>query len=881
MSDTQAEIDAKVAALIGMTRAGQSPRVAELALIEWPEPDGAIYYASSISEDILGASLPVDPIELRLPGRLFLDVTRDSGIADDSVDFDFWDGDDEISRLFSVHGEGERVEIFYYFPDVDLLLSHWWGHLRPPSEADGERFKASAQSGFRSSMLPLPRRAFYTGCQAVYGGLLKTQAEISENDCPYSRHLGDGVPTSETSSDSTWKYHASAPDGWMAPGFDDSGWSTPVEVGAYGVQPWGTKAAFPSGTAAKWIWSSDTRGSYVVAPNTLYFRKEFTATEEQALLVVTADDAFVAFLDGVQILSGSNWQESFTRTLTLEIGQTYCLAIQGINNGFISGVIAEIAHGIAGLGFGLLDPDTGLPILTCPRNNRAECTKRLGDSLSYLAFDTQVESHAVNETKGPNITVTSRGNENNLKRPLRVIAGVRHVADCDLLAFTVEPDTKHPDKGSVRALFAISEGELVAITNCKVNGNTIAPEHLNVRYGSLRQAATAFSATVNNYSGTALFYAVLQGDFTKATADDIKGECDVVGDRVRVYTDENTWQLQQVPDRAWWLLECERNKRWGEGYDVARFFVQDFIDLSAWLAETVASVDTDGVLTTGPRSTFNPELIDRSAQQQITDICLAGRIGLPFNDRGRIRVVPLKKLTEEELAAAPVFTDQGSERNICVDSNKKSMLSRSKQSDTDLPNRIVLTFDDGEHGNAQRPLTFEDVEQQLAAGRAFGDTSRRVVEKQYSAFGVTNVGEAARLGNLLLHLGEFDEGGTENNCRITLTTWYLESLEVKKYSVIRVVSSKLKYCLDRTGVQFEYFRVRSIKRTSDLKVEISAQAYPVPYYEMIEDLETPPPIVPSGIDDNPAGPGGQPPRKIGFDSIDQGDDTIHFQLSVN
>jgi hypothetical protein len=615
------------------------------------------------------------------------------------------------------------------------------------------------------------------------------------------------------------------------------------------------------------------------------------------------------------------------------------------------------------------------------------CIDRLGDALSFLAFDTVAESHVVNETKGPNITVTSRGNETNLKRPLRVIAGQRHVSDLDLLAFVVEPDTKHPDGGSVKCLFACSEGPVQSITGGKINGVIIAPQHNNFRNGEKRQARTSFSPNILNYSGTSLFLGVAQGDFTKTGAADLRGEIDIEGLRdVRVYTDPATWSEQYSMDRAWWLLHLLRNKRWGYGLDVVRFYIPDFIDLALWCAEVVAQKDQAGNDTTGQRTQFHAELIDRSAQQQITDLCLAGRFGLPFPDRGLLRVLPLRRA--DELFSATVFTDQafwsalnrapttseantwiaalqaaqavsndallaecqarelaifhsaeytarartdvefltdvyhaylrrppddaglafwldqitqfgrdkildafnqsiefaelcadhpvatftdrGAVRNICLDQAElaggKTTLVFSMQSDAELCNRVVLTFDDATQQNSQIPLTFDDLDQQLRAGHAFGDTSRRAVERQFTAFGVTGIGEAGRLGNLLLNLGEFDEGGTRNNLRATFTTWYLAAVELHKYQIVKIESDKLDQINATRTAQgleaFNYFRIRSLTRKSDLTCEISAQAYPEVYYDRMEVLNRGPVIPPTfpggdgGFDpSDPNGPG--------------------------
>src|SRR6185295_4157762 len=214
--------------------------------------------------------------------------------------------------------------------------------------------------------------------------------------------------------------------------------------------------AFPAGSTAQWIWDHDSIASFDSA--TIYFRKTFVATATSpGILIIAADNSFTAYLNGSAIASGNNWQQSHSALLSLVEGETYVLAVKVANGEAMNffapspgGVIAHMGYGTSlGVSFGNLDPSTGLPFTSCPRNNRQVCIDRLGDDLSYLAFDTIIESHTVNETKGPNVTVTSRGNETNLSRPLRVIAGQRHVSDLDLLAFVVEPDTKHPDKGSV------------------------------------------------------------------------------------------------------------------------------------------------------------------------------------------------------------------------------------------------------------------------------------------------------------------------------------------------------------------------------------------------------------------------------------------------
>jgi hypothetical protein len=74
----------------------------------------------------------------------------------------------------------------------------------------------------------------------------------------------------------------------------------------------------------------------------------------------------------------------------------------------------------------------------------------------------------------------------------------------------------------------------------------------------------------------------------------------------------------------------------------------------------------------------------------------------------------------------------------------------------------------------------------------------------------------------------------------------------------------------------------------DLKVEISAQAYPLEYYEEIEMLTQTPIIPPSGLPDpdpeNPDAPDGGRPRipfNVPLLEVDHTDDTIRFRVGVN
>lgn len=724
MTDTNEEIAEKIEALQAY---GGQPKVCELVRVGWPDPDGAVWYGTkSVTPYLNDPNLlaQVDgPIDMRLDQGFFLDLTRDSMVVDDKVDLDFSDLDGELTRLYQTYGPGARTEIFYYFSQVDLMWPEWWGEILSPEGADGVRFRVSAEFGFLSNQLPMGRRGMYSTCSAIFGGQLKSLAEVAANDCPYNIHL--------------------------------------------------------------------------------------------------------------------------------EGGET-----------------------------GLLDG--GDPFPTCP-HNRAGCIARLGDDKSYLGFDTVLQTSIIGQTKGPNVTVTTRGNESNLKRALRVIFGERDVQDLDLLAYTVEPDTKHPEGGACSGAFAICEGPIQGQNAQSVNDVRVGFQHLAARNGELRQGVTGLKA---NYSGTALFFFRIQGDFTKTTADQLRGSVHAFGLRnVRVYSTETDYVEQYSQDRAWCLLRMLIDKRWGRGWDIARMVIQDWIDVSAWFAETVTVHDKDGNVTTGTRSTFNAELIERTAQQQITDVCRAGRVSLPYPDRGKIRIKPLRKATDDELENAVVFSDRGTDRNILVGQDGNSLLTWSEVNPRELTNQWIVTFDDAANKTTETPLIFEDVDQQLAAGRAFGDFTRHAAQQTMPAFGVTNVGEAGRFGNTLLDLGEFDEGGLKNNLRWTFTTWFAYAIALTKYQIIKLDSAKLdrlktaREAADPAKPNFDYYRVRSFRRLPDLKVEVSVQAYPEDYYEQLESEEAPA-IPPTGFIENPGGGGGRLPLDVDFEEIGHGLDRISFKLAM-
>jgi hypothetical protein len=266
--------------------------------------------------------------------------------------------------------------------------------------------------------------------------------------------------------------------------------------------------------------------------------------------------------------------------------------------------------------------------------------------------------------------------------------------------------------------------------------------------------------------------------------------------------------------------------------DESRLVTQDWIDLAGWCDESVTSYDEDNNEVSITRSTFNAELTERSAQQQITDICLAGRFTLPFHFNGKIRALPLK--AEPDLSVVPVFTDQGSSGRNIVYSGQDSTLRWWQKGDDELTNQLKVTFDDANRRYNETTFPYDDLSQQYKAGVAFGDQTIRVVSKSYNFLGVTSFAEALRTARMLIDLGEFDQGGIRNNLRIKFTTWspLVDAYKLFPWKVIKVVNTKLNNYNEQPGVKFEYFRIMKMTRKSNLQMEIEAQAYPRLYYSL-------------------------------------------------
>jgi len=680
----------------------------ELVKVYWPDDTGTIYYSVMQTDEIADPPPPVEPIEIRLKPdnhpNWFLPVQIDSSIGDEEVDLEMWDGDEVISQLLVDHGEGVKCELLYWFPQVELLLPVWHGHLRNEDEASVDTIKLKAAQGFRSADANVPGRAHWPNCQAIFGGVLDTQEEIDEHDCPYNKHLG---------------------------------------------------------------------------------------------------------------------------------------GVTGIN-----------------------DPDTGEPWTFCDRQDTSSCTARGIDPAFHLSHRT-ISTTILNTQPGggPRLQITSRGNETNLKEPVRVVMGTRRVYGMPVIASSVPTVA---EEGWFYGLYEVCEGPIAAIRAAVITvaGITVSAlaEHYNFGLGGKGQTNNWSDLTPHHYSGTAVIRYNFGGpdvggeDINLDTRNGIdaasaSAAATIDGlDNIRVYTDADTYTEEWSSNRVWQLARVLTDKRWGFGLDYARLDIDSWIEAAEWCEQAVTYTDPFDTDWVHVRSQSDVELVGKKVQEQVNDLCMAGRLSRPFYFNGKIHIVPLREMTGGELAAARVFTDEGDDRNIIWEDGK-STLTVSRKSSYNLVNQVKCTFDDQYNDYLERPLQpVEDIDAQLAAGRIQGDGARKINPKEYKLLGVVAEEQAIKMAWSLLDLGPFDEGGLQNNLRLKFKIWFMDSLDLHVEKVINVTSTRL------TKYGFEYFRIKSMKRLPDLKVEIEAQAYNDTYMAAFEeDYVSPPPTLCSIDADCPAG----------------------------
>jgi hypothetical protein len=493
---------------------------------------------------------------------------------------------------------------------------------------------------------------------------------------------------------------------------------------------------------------------------------------------------------------------------------------------------------------GKLNPSTAQPYEDCPKTREA-CIARLDmnndgrpEYFPGFILDTGTISQPY---QGHPFLANSRGNASNTKESVYVVAGTKTVRNPLIIQYAIISPPFVQDQALVKLIYSLGEGPVQNIGSVTCNDFNVVPPHIERNVGNLAQGRFGYSPNVTNFSGTAMTYFVYGGpnfglDSSNFSPSNLTVTAQVQGFKeVCVYTDSVTKTRQYSINRVWWLLELYKNQRFGMGYIESLFEISDWIDVADWTADavthTVLFPDGEELVTSSTRSTFNCIIEGKPVGEQVEDICRSGAISVPFQYEGKFTIAKFGLATAGELSSAVEFYDSGETKNIIWDEGQPS-ITLSQIPDNKVVNEVELRFEESANGDIERPLTIDDPNQKLLAGRQQGPDYFLTVPKKYTGYGITYFAEAARVGYRLLRYGEFDSGGTDNNLKLTFTVPLEYALLIRRYDIIKVVSDLLdEFDLpsgsvdDVTRYPVEYFRVLKIQRTSNAKAEITAQVY--------------------------------------------------------
>jgi hypothetical protein len=826
----------KIAALRTLVASGGGPQVFELCKISWTsDPADAVYYSVMQTDEIADPPPPVSPIEVRLipdgSPDWFLPVQMDSTIGDEEVELAFWDADGVISDLLVANGEGCKIELFYWLPQVELLLPLWHGHLRFEDEATVDIIKLKAVQGFRSADATAPHRAHWQECQAVFGGVLDTQEAIDDNDCPFNAHIGGSIGTNDPGTGLPWTF-------------------CPRRTQADCDDRLGT-----------------TDGRYHLSHRTIELVRDNPQSRGPRLYSISRGNE-TNLKEPVRVVMGERRVYDM-RVMAYRRDQNnrdpdhgWFLAlyegcegpVQNISQAIIE--VKDVAQNADPHHFGWASGEIG-------QTEIAELTTHSYSGTALISYNFGWVDPAGIQAGDASANAFFKGlaNIRIYEDPVAAGNGLigRYYLNDDfatgLRIVRVETDLNFPS--STNFVRDVGPGFTGRYTG------RIKPRYTETYTFELHHDDDALLRIKSGGTWTTIVNQVGVGTATGTIALTADTEYDIEVTVSNKYLGlNNPWELilkwqsatqalevvpnsrlfhdavtpfycQHTRNRAWQIARSLCDKRWGYGYDYERLNMDSWRTAADWVETYIRYTDSFGTNWDHFRSISDVELISKKVQQQIEDLCMAGRLSRPFLFDGKIHIVPLRALTEDELDECPVFTDEGSTgRNVIFERDgdvEKSTLKISRKSDLDLPNRIECTYDSANNAYQETPLQpVEDIDQQLRAGRVVGDKSRKINKKQHSLLGVTVEAQAVKMAWSLLDLGPFDEGGLQNNLKLTFKIWFMDALDLHPYKVIRFNSSRL------TRYGFTYFRIMKVKRLDSLQYEIEAQAYNETYMATFE-----------------------------------------------
>ncbi|KAJ7459616.1 hypothetical protein B0H11DRAFT_2059271, partial [Mycena galericulata] len=118
-------------------------------------------------------------------------------------------------------------------------------------------------------------------------------------------------------TESSWRATNGSPAGFEQLSFDDTTWDVATVVSSYKAALATRPVIIPADppvvtlSSAQWVWANDIPPNGVVPAESRAFRKTFTPAPGQvpmsANIIISADDAYTLYVNGVAIGNGTNW----------------------------------------------------------------------------------------------------------------------------------------------------------------------------------------------------------------------------------------------------------------------------------------------------------------------------------------------------------------------------------------------------------------------------------------------------------------------------------------------------------------------------------------------------------------------------------------------
>jgi putative heme-binding domain-containing protein len=121
------------------------------------------------------------------------------------------------------------------------------------------------------------------------------------------------------------------------------------------LSPWSWQAQAQAAPALQWIWFDEGNPLQDAPAETRFFRRTFTLekaagkTPDEAVLEITADNAYTVWVNGVEVGTGNDWAfvQSYDVEKALVAGKNV-LAVQARNEGGPAGLLVRLRYGVKG-----------------------------------------------------------------------------------------------------------------------------------------------------------------------------------------------------------------------------------------------------------------------------------------------------------------------------------------------------------------------------------------------------------------------------------------------------------------------------------------------------------------------------------------------------